>query len=80
MLTLNIIQRSCYHFHYSNTGLIQKERVDIDIEKGAQISVIRNYDTLYLLFIFSFLCLFYVTDLIKKLELRLLVTFIFNKA
>ena len=33
----------------------------------------------YLFFIFSFLCLYDVTDLIKKQELRLLVTLIFNK-
>ena len=59
--------------------LIQKENVDIGDEKGAQISVvakkivtrmIRNYDykvqasyALYLFFIFSLLCLYYVTDL-----------------
>ena len=30
-------------------------------------------------FIFLLLCLYYVTDLIKKLESRLLVTFIFDK-
>ena len=49
-------------------------------------NVIRNYDyevqtsyTLFWFFIFLLLCLHYVTDLIKKLELRLLVTFIFNK-
>ena len=70
-------------------GLIQKEKVSIDGEKGAQISVaaekivtqrwseiiILNYN---LVFLFSLLCLYYVTDLVKKLELSLLVTFSFH--
>ena len=34
---------------------------------------------LYLLFIFSLLFLYYVTDLINKLELRLLVTLFLSK-
>ena len=84
---------------------MQREKVDIDGEKGAQINVvakkilaqgIQTSYTLYLVFIFSFFCLYYVidqaiyyifsllslyyvTDFIKRLELRLLVTFIFNK-
>ena len=48
--------------------------------------MIQNYDyeeqtnyTLHLYFIFLLLCLYDVTDLMKKLELRLLVTFTFNK-
>ena len=48
--------------------------------------MIRNYDhevqtsyTLYLFFIFLLLCLYYDTDLIKRLQLCLLVTLIFNK-
>ena len=99
---------------FSVQRLIQKEKVDLAREKGAQISVVAkmiikqgwseiiimkhkqaihytcffifsllclyNWSiyTLYLFFIFSLLCL-YVTNLIKKLELSLLVTFIFNK-
>ena len=71
-------------------GLIQKEKVSIDGEKGAQISVaakkivtqrwseiiILNYN---LVFLFSLLCLYYVTDLVKKLELSLFVTFSFQR-
>ena len=48
--------------------------------------IIRNYDYevqtsyIYITFNFHFLIImFYVTDLIKKLELHLVVTFIFNK-
>ena len=48
--------------------------------------MIRNYDyevqtryILYLFFIFLLLYLYYVTDLIKKLELHSLVTLVFNK-
>ena len=40
---------------------------------------VKTSDTLYFFLIFSLLCLYYVTDLIKKLELHLLVAFIFNK-
>ena len=36
----------------------------------------KNY-TLYLFFIFSSLCSYYVTDLIKKLELHITVVFLF---
>ena len=76
-------------------GLIQKEKVGFDGEKGAQISIlpkkivtqgwsaimIMKYKAIHSIcfFIFLLLCLYYVTDLIKKLESCLLVTFIFDK-
>ena len=76
-----------------NQGLIQKEKVDIGGENGAQISVVANKIVTqggseimivkqainYTCFYFLVIMLIYVTDLIKKLELSLLVTFIFNK-
>ena len=83
------------HFFWSQTCFRDKEKVDIDGENVAQISVVtkkivtqgssKNYDyevqtsyKLYLFFVFLLLWLYYVTDLIKKLELRLLVPFYFQ--
>ena len=43
-----------------------------------QVSYTRAYK-LYLFFIFSLLCFYYVTDIIKKLEICLLVTLTINK-
>ena len=77
-------------------GLIQKEKVDFDGEKGAQITILakkivtQGWSAIMIMkykqaihsvcfFIFLLLCLYYVTDLIKKLESHLLVTFIFDK-
>ena len=63
-------------------GLIQKEKVDIDCQKGAQISTLPNMIEaqvrspnypLHLFFIFSLLYSHYIADLIKKLELCLMV-------
>ena len=64
---------------------MQKEKVDIDSEKGAQISVVakkivtQGWSKVMIMkykqaihcicFFFSLLCLYYVIDLIKKLEL-----------
>ena len=69
--------------------LIQKEKVHIDCEKGAQISILASkiatqwwpniiikeskQITLYLFFVFLLLCSHYVADLIEKLELLLRV-------
>ena len=77
----------------SYQGLIQKEKVGIDGEKVAQIGdvtkkintvMVQNYDyevqtsyTLYLFLLSPYYDIMF--DLIKKLELCLLVTFIFNK-
>ena len=77
-----------------NEDLIQKEKVEIDCEKGAQISIVAKkivtqgwseimivkykQATHYICFLFSW-CYVCVTDLIKKLELHLVVTFTFNK-
>ena len=74
-------------------GLIQKEKVCMDCEKGAQISILVNKtatqwwcniiikESIFhflvimftLFFIFLLLCSHYVADLIKKLELHLVV-------
>ena len=79
-----------------NQGLIQKEKVDIDGEKIAKISIVAKKTitqrwlqimimepkqaTHYNYFdAFSLLCLCYVIDMIKKLELRLLVDIILFK-
>ena len=64
-------------------GLIQKEKVHVDCDKGAQISILANkiatlwwpnivnreskQTTHYIYFLFSH---YYVADLIKKLELQ----------
>ena len=41
--------------------------------------IVKYKQTIHSFFIFSLLCLYYATDLIKKLELCLLVTLIFHK-
>ena len=68
--------------------LMQKEKVHIDCEKDAQISILANNiltqwwlniiikkskQTLHLFLIFLLLCSHYVSDLIKKLELCIMV-------
>ena len=75
-------------------GLMQKEKVDIDGEKSAQNSIVAkktninvtpDYDygaqTSYILKLFCFLllCSYCVTDMIKKLELCLLLVIILFK-
>ena len=78
-------------------ALIQKEKVDIDVEKSAQISIVAkksvcntkmtpDYDygtqtsyTLQLFCCFLLLCSYYVTVMIKKQELRLLLVIILFK-
>ena len=77
-------------------GLIQKENVDIDVAKGAQISnvakkiVTQRWLQIMILelkqtthynyyVIFSLSCSCYVADVIKKLELRLLIVIILFK-
>ena len=77
-----------------NQGLIRKEKVHIECEKGAQISILANkigtmmnqYNegvqtnyVLYLFFVFSLLCPHYVADLTEKLELRLMVVSVLPK-
>ena len=74
-------------------GLIQKEKVDTDGEKSAQISIVvkktvtqrwlqimimepKQANITIILIFFSVLCSCYVTDMIKKLELCLLVVII----
>ena len=83
-----------YTYGYIYQQLIQKEKVDIDGKKGAQIAVVaktiahqgwsdimKYQQAIHYIsfFIFLLLCFYYTTGLIKKLELPLLVTFIFNK-
>ena len=68
--------------------LIQKEKVHIDCEKSAQVSILtsktqynndpvlllRSPNKLYITFFFFFLlCSHYVADSTKKVELRLMV-------
>ena len=71
-------------------GLMQKEKVDIDNEEGAQISNVAkktlaqrlwspNKLFMTIIFFFLLLCLCYVTDMIKILELGLLVITILFK-
>ena len=89
-----MLEKSLPTNFWDSNGFLQKDKVFIDGEKGSQISVVAKYivtqgwskhhdyeaqtsDTLY--WFILLLCLYYVTDLIKKLELSLLVTFIFNK-
>ena len=66
---------------------MQKEKLHIDCEKDAQISILANKiatqwwlniikmskQTLHLFLIFLLLCSHYVSDLIKKLELLIMV-------
>ena len=70
-------------------GLIQKEKVDINCEKGAQISIlanqietqVRSLKKLFItcIFFFLLLCSHYVADLIKKLGLCLMVVSVLLK-
>ena len=84
---------SCYNIQ-SKQGLIQKEKVHIDCEEGAQISIFTNKiaiqwwpniimkeskQTNITFIIFSLLCSHYVADLIKKLEMLLMVVPVFLK-
>ena len=79
-----------FFFSITNQGLIQNEKVGIDGEKSAQISIVAKktvrqrwlqimimqpkQTTHYNYFdVFSILCSYYVIDIIRKLELRLLV-------
>ena len=82
---------SNYFFHkmIAPPGLIQKEKVHIICEKGAQSSILANKivtqwwpnfiikdsnQTIHwFFFIFSLLCLHYIADLIKKLEWHLMI-------
>ena len=59
-----------YNKNIKNTFLIKGYIATYDL---------RSFLKLYI-YIFSLLCLYYVTTLIKKLGLSLLVTFIFNMA
>ena len=75
-------------------GLVQKEKLHIDCEKDAQISISANKIatqwwpnvtvkesnlTIHYIFIFLLLCSHYVADLIKKLELCLIVVWVLLK-
>ena len=73
------------------SGLIQKVQVDIDWEKGTQISILANkiatqvrspkeLSIHYIYFLFSrLLCSYYIADLIKKLEMCFMVVSVILK-
>ena len=89
MRLLFFIKLFFFHKMIAPPGLIQKEKVHIICEKGAQISILANKivtqwwpnfiikesnQTIHwFFFIFSLLCLHYIADLIKKLEWRLMI-------
>ena len=80
---------TCWWNQHTNQGLLQKEKLDINGEKSAEISILVqktvtkrwlkirihiSYTLQLLLFFFSLLCSYCVTEIIKKLELHLLVS------
>ena len=73
-----------FHFHILNweiqsllQGLIEKHNIDIDGGKGNQIGIVIMYSIQAICYIYfsfsSLLCSHYVINVIKKLELQILI-------